>query len=481
MIKLSKPYFYVMLLQAVCLVIGLWIHHRFIVSSASIETERQVWKDLSDWSHDWISGIRQLPLNDLQQVQEQLASVSQSRETSILLVDSNWRIKLPEISSERKPGTDFPTWKTGQKIEWTELSTLSNSAEDSNRGTLETTNGIRLGLAYELKNGNGYAIGYRPAELPPHNPETLLSMLPAAGGLAFLWTCGLQCVVAYLILSRVHVEDSRQRKITEESTLKNTKTLVRTRDAIIFGLAKLAESRDTATGQHLERISLYSTRLAAAMKKHPKFREVVTPTFVKLIGISSALHDIGKVGIEDSILFKPGRLTQEERLRMQKHAAIGGECIRQIERRLANSNFLQLAREIALFHHEHWDGNGYPHGISREQIPLSARIVAVADVFDALASKRVYKDSWPHEKCVETIRNEAGKQFDADIVEVFLQVESKFREIRNQYTDAEEAEETISKMDSEVEFTEDRNKSEQTLTTEQEQALLQVLPPNEDF
>jgi HD-GYP domain-containing protein (c-di-GMP phosphodiesterase class II) len=162
-----------------------------------------------------------------------------------------------------------------------------------------------LGLAHALNNGNGYILGYRAAKLPPHNPETFLSMLPAVGGLAFLWTCGLQCVVAYLILSCVHVEDSLQRKKTEESTLKNTKTLVRTRDAIIYGLAKLAESRDIATGHHLERISLYSTRLASALKYHPRFREVVTSSFVKLIGISSALHDIEKVGIEDSILFKP--------------------------------------------------------------------------------------------------------------------------------------------------------------------------------
>jgi len=284
------------------------------VSSAKIETERQVWKELSDWSHDWISGIRRLPLNglqpgsgELQHLEQQLATVSQSHETSILLVDSDWRIVLPKVSSEQNSPRDATPWKAGQKVEWTELSTQSNSALESIRGTLETAQGTRLGVSYALKNGNGYVISYRAAELPPHNPETLLSMLPAAGGLAFLWTCGLQCVVAYLILSRVHVEDSRQRRKTEESSLKNTRTLVRTRDAIIYGLAKLAESRDIATGHHLERISLYSTRLAAAMRNHPRFREVVTPTFVKLIGISSALHDIGKVGIEDSILFKRNR------------------------------------------------------------------------------------------------------------------------------------------------------------------------------
>jgi HD-GYP domain-containing protein (c-di-GMP phosphodiesterase class II) len=163
---------------------------------------------------------------------------------------------------------------------------------------------------------------------------------------------------------------------------------------------------------------------------------------------------------------------------MQEHAAIGGECIRQIERRLANSKFLQLAREIALFHHERWDGKGYPHGISREQIPLSARIVSIADVYDALTSRRVYKDPWPHEQCVETIRNKAGKQFDAEIVEVFLGIEAKFREIRDQYVDSEKVKGTFTNLDSDVAFSGKRNKLEQTLTTEQEHALLQVLPPD---
>jgi response regulator RpfG family c-di-GMP phosphodiesterase len=198
---------------------------------------------------------------------------------------------------------------------------------------------------------------------------------------------------------------------------------------VIFGLAKLAESRDPDTGHHLERIALYSTRIAQAVRRHPKFRDVVTAQFVRTIGISSALHDIGKVGVEDAILLKPGLLTDAERHRIQVHAALGGDCIRQIERRLGNSTFLSMAREIALYHHERWDGQGYPHGLKAEDIPLAARIVSIADVYDALSVKRVYKEALPHEVCIDKIRREAGKQFDPDLVEVFLSIEPQIAEI----------------------------------------------------
>ena len=208
--------------------------------------------------------------------------------------------------------------------------------------------------------------------------------------------------------------------------------MLRTRDAVIFGLARLTESRDLETGNHLERISIYSTRLASAARRDPRFYNQITPSFVKLIGISSVLHDIGKVGIRDSILLKPGKLERQERPLMQLHAAIGGKCIREIESRLGKSNFLTMAREIAFNHHERWDGRGYPKGLAGDEIPLAARIVAIADVYDALSTKRVYREALPHEKCVEMIRSQAGRQFDPALVEIFLKVESEFREIAQQ-------------------------------------------------
>jgi putative two-component system response regulator len=160
---------------------------------------------------------------------------------------------------------------------------------------------------------------------------------------------------------------------------------------------------------------------------------------VQLIGISSSLHDIGKVGIADSILMKPGRFVEEERLVMQLHVAIGGRCVQDIETRLGQSNFLQMAREIALCHHERWDGKGYPEGLAAEEIPLPARIVAVVDVYDALSSKRVYKDAIPHRQCVEMIRGEAGRHFDPVVVEAFLEIENEFEAIVKRCTEPRDA------------------------------------------
>ena len=152
-----------------------------------------------------------------------------------------------------------------------------------------------------------------------------------------------------------------------------------------------------------------------------------------MIGVNAALHDIGKVGIEDAILLKPGKLTADERRRMQEHTTIGERCLAEIERRLGACNFLQMARDIVLCHQERWDGSGYPNGLMKTRIPLAARIVAIADVYDALASRRVYKPALPHEECVAIIRAEAGKQFDPEMVETFLKVEKTFREINRRY------------------------------------------------
>jgi putative two-component system response regulator len=242
-----------------------------------------------------------------------------------------------------------------------------------------------------------------------------------------------------LLSTRLNSEETRRTAKSEQDALRSAQDLLRTRDAVIFGLAKLAESRDPDTGHHLERISLYSTRLANALRALPEYQSVVTPSFVRLLGISSVLHDIGKVGLEDNVLLKPGRLNAEERSRMQEHTLVAGDCLREIEQRLGASNFLQTAREIALYHHERWDGNGYPMGLSGEEIPLSARIVTVADVYDALSSKRVYKDAFPHDECVRLIREGAGTQFDPDLVRVFLSIEAEFAAIAVRFASAAES------------------------------------------
>lgn len=247
------------------------------------------------------------------------------------------------------------------------------------------------------------------------------------------WLGILLTVVMYLFVTEIFERFTKTQLSSDAEALRQVQSLIRTQDAIIIGLAKLAESRDDDTGHHLERISVYACRLAAAASEHPKYRHQITSEFIDLLRISAPLHDIGKVGIPDRILLKPGRLTAAERLEMQQHTTIGGSCLLEIERQLENSNFLQMAREIVVAHHERWDGNGYPNGLAGEAIPLAARIASIADVYDALSSDRVYRAAYSHERCVAMIQREAGRQFDPTLVEIFLSIQHGFREIAHLY------------------------------------------------
>ena len=239
-----------------------------------------------------------------------------------------------------------------------------------------------------------------------------------------------------LVLGVVRRYDNRLVTINDklEQTVQNrTKTLRRTRDAIIYGLAKLAESRDTDTGDHLDRIRLYVTILGAQLGQTDS---TFTRNHIETLALASSLHDIGKVGIPDAVLLKPGRFTPQEREVMERHAAIGGECLKAIGDQLGEDDFLQLAREIAYCHHEKWDGTGYPFQISGESIPLAARIVALADVYDALRSRRPYKDPMSHAKAKKIILEGCGNHFDPQIVNAFLDCEEQFIQVSERYNAA---------------------------------------------
>jgi putative two-component system response regulator len=204
-----------------------------------------------------------------------------------------------------------------------------------------------------------------------------------------------------------------------------------TRELLIFSLAKLAESRDPETGRHLERVQNYCRLLAQEMASMPKYAGIIDDEFVHLVYQTSPLHDIGKVGIPDSILLKPGRYSDDEFELMKAHTTIGAETLDAALAQNPKARFLQVAREIAAAHHERYDGRGYPLGLSGEEIPLSARIVAVADVYDALTSKRVYKDAFAHHVARNIILKDSGTHFDPDVVDAFLAVEAQFVDIRN--------------------------------------------------
>ncbi|HUP77292.1 MAG TPA: HD domain-containing phosphohydrolase, partial [Pirellula sp.] len=194
----------------------------------------------------------------------------------------------------------------------------------------------------------------------------------------------------------------------------------------IFALAKLAESRDTDTGVHLDRVRSYCRVLAAQLQLNPAFNKVVDAEFLKLIYNTSPLHDIGKVAIPDSILLKPGKLTSDEFEVMKTHSLRGAETLEAALQQFPNARFLRMAKDIALTHHEKFDGSGYPQGLAGQQIPLCGRIVALADVYDALTSQRVYKAAMGHEEAKTIIENDRGKHFDPAIVDAFLDVETEF-------------------------------------------------------
>ena len=228
------------------------------------------------------------------------------------------------------------------------------------------------------------------------------------------------------------IRDRTEKKKLEMDLIDSYKKLQNARSATILGLAKLAEYRDEGTGAHLERIREYAKRLAEEMAENSRYRGIITQEFIDDIYQSSILHDIGKVGIPDAILLKPGKLTTEEFEILQRHTILGGDAIRAIESRIVGKSFLYLAREIAYNHHEKWDGSGYPRGFKGDEIPLAARIVALADVYDALTTKRFYKEAYNHEKSKQIIVDLRNSHFDPEIVDTFLILEAEFNRIREE-------------------------------------------------
>jgi putative two-component system response regulator len=268
-----------------------------------------------------------------------------------------------------------------------------------------------------------------------HSMTGLTSLIVNTRQLVFTATLLLGLVSICLIMTILNRSYLKSETITEGLESKVTQReseLLRTKNAVIFGLAKLAESRDNDTGEHLERIRSYVTILA---KDVASKQEELDDEWVRNLGLASSLHDIGKVGVPDSILLKPGPLSMEERAVIELHTVIGGECLEAIQMRLGNNSFMHTAKQVAFFHHERWDGSGYPHGLKEEETPLTARIVAVADVYDALTSKRPYKTPFGHLESRAIIISGSGSQFDPEIVDAFLRHEDEFRKISQAQAD----------------------------------------------
>ena len=215
----------------------------------------------------------------------------------------------------------------------------------------------------------------------------------------------------------------------ETMVRQRTKKLEKMQEVTILCMATVAEYRDFETGKHLLRTQIYIKELAIQLRNHPRFKAYLDDKTIEMLYLSAPLHDIGKVAIPDSILLKPSKFTDEEMTLMKKHTIYGEQIIQDTEKQLDGDSFLTFAREIAISHHEKWNGSGYPYGLKGEDIPISGRLMALVDVYDALVSKRVYKAALTHEAAVEIITGDRGIHFDPDVVDAFLEIQEWFKQI----------------------------------------------------
>ncbi len=249
----------------------------------------------------------------------------------------------------------------------------------------------------------------------------------------------LERVKNHLALKEARDLLKNQNRILEEKVQERTRQLDELHDVAMEAMGALAESRDPETGNHIRRTQLYVKLLAEALCHHPKYSSFLTPENITQLCKAAPLHDIGKVGVPDAILLKPGKLTEEEFEIMKLHTVYGRDALVAAEKKLTvPSDFLLFAKEIAYSHQEKWDGSGYPEGLAGEDIPISARLMAIADVYDALISRRVYKPPFPHEKAMAIMIEGRGSHFDPDMLDAFVEISEECRSVAEAYADSEE-------------------------------------------
>ncbi|MFC1735398.1 HD-GYP domain-containing protein [Candidatus Hydrogenedentota bacterium] len=345
-------------------------------------------------------------------------SISEMLEADVLVL----RVPALDLSRALSSSGGDGGWEVlvdviGKRVEESGNSTVVNAlAEDSGFASVAMGYAQAVAVSFEIDEDTG----------------TIVALRKGPGGEFFAGNIkSLEAVAKQtsIILRNAKIVDARKKLL--RALEKREAEVVEMRDVSIFALARLAESRDTETGGHLERIRSYCHLLAVQMSEMPGHEDHITEGFILDIFRSSPLHDIGKVGIPDATLLKPGKLTSEEWAVMQTHAIIGGDTLRDAEEKLKTQGdtFLTMGRVIAYGHHEKWNGKGYPKGSAGEDIPLSARIVALADVYDAMSNKRCYKAAIPHDEVRNIIVQESGKHFDPAVVEAFLAAEDKFIEV----------------------------------------------------
>ena len=314
------------------------------------------------------------------------------------------------------------------------ITQLINEAVQKNSrlvtGKVELEGSLHAFTGFRLANANAVLAVYQSDIAIDLFIASTIQPVMQVGYALTIFIVGATGFITIFLINRYEASLVEANSLLEKKVEERTQSLIRTRNAVIFGLAKLSESRDRDTGEHLERVRSYVTILASELAKT---NIEIDHHYVADLAVASALHDVGKVGIPDAVLLKPGPLTQTERRAMELHTVLGSECLAAIQQQLEEDDFLALAQQIAASHHERWDGSGYPHGLQGKNIPLAARIVALADVYDALTNSRPYKGPVSHAETREFIASCYATHFDPAVVEAFVAREEDFLKVNQSY------------------------------------------------
>ncbi len=432
------------------------------------------------WFSGWLRGslvqtLRQQVLADNHLLAQQMATlIEQMKLDSLAPGSADWERLQTAVEAIRLPNDGFlclidsksgrvlchPDLRTNKSLSTLQMGLtplvneagyqplLNVNASRGASGWLEMPDGGHLVAVYDLPHLDAKVLAHQREQGIRTETARIVEPVHRFGVLAAIGVVLISAMLSALVAHRYENKVAAVNSLLKQLVGRRTQALVKTRNAVIFGLAKLAESRDNETGMHLERIRSYATLLVRKLAEfHPKISEA----YASNLGLASSLHDIGKVGIPDAILLKPGPLTNDERKIMQRHAEIGGDCLAAIARQLGEDDFLEMAQTIAIAHHERWDGGGYPRGLREEEIPLAARIVALADVYDALTTRRVYKPALSHFEARTIIVAGSGSQFDPEVVSAFLACEDEIRLIAERSADELDVEAELDALESRAE------------------------------
>jgi response regulator RpfG family c-di-GMP phosphodiesterase len=348
-----------------------------------------------------------------------------NRNSGALLCDS--RLRDDPTLLKKFPGRSELVTKTSVTPIISAARRAEVVAKSTACGQVEVGDELYFATCLSVPKLNAVIIAHQRQESIDASVDELVTPVLQVGGVLTVAVIGATGILTVFLVKRFDSTLASLETSVEAEVEKRTLALARSRSAVVFGLAKLAESRDKDAAQHLERLRTYVTLLATEMAKT---HSEIDHHYVANLAIAASLHDIGKMGVPDSVTFKVGHLTPAERRAMQMHTVIGGECLASVERLMPEADqFLALSRQIALSHHEQWDGSGYPQGLQGKDIPLAARIVALADVYDALTSNRAYRPAVSHGEARDWIVSNYGSQFDPEVVEAFVAREGDFAKL----------------------------------------------------